>query len=66
MDTKNDKKPNISNFQIFYAFFVKLLPNFVDWNVEKGPLGRSLLSSRLFRRVTCGFKDGLYLKMTPK
>ena len=32
------------------------MTDFVDWKVIKGQLGTSLLSSRLFRRVNCGFQ----------
>ena len=43
-------------FQSFYAFFVKLLTDFVNWKVLKGQQGNSWLSSSLFRRVNCIFK----------
>ena len=40
-------KKHISNFQSFYADFVKFMTDFVDWNVENGQQGKSLLSSSL-------------------
>ena len=44
------KNPKFSNFQSFYAIFVKFSTDFVDWNVEKSQQGTNLLSSGLFRR----------------
>ena len=44
------KNPKFSNFQSFYAIFVKFSTDFVDWNVEKSQQGTNLLSSSLFRR----------------
>ena len=34
IETENDKKPKIFHFQSFYGFFVKVLTDFVDYNVE--------------------------------
>ena len=48
IDTKNDKTPKFSIFQCFYAFFVKLLTNMVNWKVLKGQQGKSWLLSSLF------------------
>ena len=43
IDTKNDKIPKIvqiqktnTKFQRFYAFFVSVSTNFVDWDILKG------------------------------
>ena len=47
---KMTKNPKFSNFQSFYAIFVKFSTDFVDWNVEKSQQGTNLLSSSLFRR----------------
>ena len=44
------KNPKFSNFQSFYAIFVKFSTDFVNWNVEKSQQGTNLLSSSLFRR----------------
>ena len=44
IDTENDKKPKIFNFQRIYAFFDRIR----DWNVSKGQQGKRWLSSSLF------------------
>ena len=44
------KNPKFSNFQSFYAIFVKFATDFVDWNVEKSQQGTNSLSSSVFRR----------------
>ena len=36
LSPKYTKNPKISNFQSFYAVFVKFMMDFVDWNVKKG------------------------------
>ena len=41
------KNTKTSNFQCFYAVFVKFMKDFVDWNVKKGQQGNNLLSSSL-------------------
>ena len=41
IDTKVTKITKFANFQIFNAFFVKVLTDFVDWNVLKGQQGKS-------------------------
>ena len=46
-ETENDKILKFSNFQSFYAFFVKVSTDFVNWNVFKGQQGKSWLSSSL-------------------
>ena len=48
-DTENDKR--------FYAFSVGFLTHFVDWNAERGQKGDNVLSSRLFRKVSCIFSS---------
>ena len=40
IDTENDKNSKFSTFQSFYAFLVKFLTDFVDWNVEKRQQGK--------------------------
>ena len=49
------KKIDTENFQSFNATFVKLLPDFVDWSVQKGQKGKNLLSIRLYGRVITVF-----------
>ena len=55
---KVTKIPKFFIFQSSYAFFVKFLTYFVDWNVEKGQQRKSVLSSRLFRKVSCSIRIG--------
>ena len=50
------KNPKFSNFQYFYAGFVKFMTDFVDRKGTKGQQGTSLLFSRLFQRVNCNFQ----------
>ena len=54
---KWQKNPKISIFQSFYAFFVKLLTDFVNWKVLKGEQWKGWLSSSLFWRVYCIFQN---------
>ena len=56
LETKQTKNTKLSNFHSFYAVFAQFWTDFVDWIVEKGQQGTSLLSSRLFRRVNCGIQ----------
>ena len=55
IDTKNDKTPKFSNFQKSYAFFFKFSTDFVDWNVEKGQEGKTVLSSLLRKEINVVF-----------
>ena len=45
---------------------MKISTDFVDWNVEKGQQGKTLLSSKIFRRVYCSFLNEKCLKLTLK
>ena len=54
-DTENDKEPKIFQYRRFYAFFVKVSTDFVDWNVLKTQQGNDCLSNRLFRGDNCCF-----------
>ena len=54
INTKNDKKRKFLNFQCFYAFFVEVSTDSVDWKVLRvQQRGTGWLSSILFRRVYC-------------
>ena len=46
-NTENDKNPKFSNFRSFYAFFLQVSTDFLDWKVLKGQQGKSWLSSSL-------------------
>ena len=39
---KMTKNPKFSNFQSFYAVFVKFMTDFFEWNVKKGQQGKKL------------------------
>ena len=49
------KTPKCFNFQSFYAYFVRVLADFVDWKVSKGQQLKGWLFSSLFWRVYCSF-----------
>ena len=42
---KMKKNPKFSNFQSFYAIFVKISTDFVDWNFENAHQSKNLLYS---------------------
>ena len=49
MTNKNQRFPIFQDFMHFFKF----LTDFVDWNIKKGQQGKNVLSSKLFRRVSC-------------
>ena len=55
LTTKVTKIRKFPFFKTLTHFFPKNLTDFVNWNIEKGQQGKSVLSSMLFRRVYCNF-----------
>ena len=60
------KNPIFSNFQSFYAIFVKNSTTSVAWRVENFHQGNNTLSSSLLCRDKGSFVNENYLKLTPK
>ena len=55
IDTESDKNFDMFQFSKISCIFSKFLADFVEWNVEKGQQGGTMLSTGLFRRAYCSF-----------
>ena len=50
------EEPKILQILTFLCHFVTVSTDFVDWNVEKGQQGKTVLSSRLFEKFIAVFQ----------